>query len=186
MNRVFEFEQGDFIGGLPAPNNMGVCFSLSVHWLASESLFEMLDSIALNAELIYAQESAYSPNQIQVAANQMAMQAEGFDMELLIAVVQVSYPNVAEVVPIGGGAVTAGAIADALTEPPFPWVIIWLMQEDGRGHVVAVNFAQGLFFDANSGVYISDEDLIAEIAEYMADTYGDDYPQFMAFALNIV
>ncbi|MGY4491736.1 hypothetical protein [Pseudomonas sp. TE3610] len=188
MNLISACNQGLFIGGLPAPNNMGVCFSLSIHWLANDCEDVMFQSVAtpVNAMATYSPGNTHQLNVLQEAGNWLSGGAIG--LPHMIDIAQGLYPSIIQVVPVAANTMTFGNLYAAQNLAPFENNIIWLMDPTAignRGHVVAYNSQEGLYFDANSGSFDVEDDLSAEVASQIMHVYLNTYTHFQVFSLQM-
>lgn len=185
MNQRTAFNQATFVGNLPGDNNNGVCFSLSVHWLANDCEDAFVQSLGDNADFAYGTDSYNRANQIQNAANKLA--AGNLVLPDLLAIVQALYDNLSGMTLMGQGSIDADAIRAirAQLQQVNGKAIIWLQESGGRGHVVAVDVDNGLFFDANSGAYTAaGGDFAGEVARYLENTYGQMLDGFDVYQLD--
>ena len=181
------YNQAAFIGPLPAPNNTGVCFSLSLHWLANNCEDVFIQSVATAGLPAYGAGSNNRINLVQNAANWMA--AGHIGLPMLVGVAQTNYPNLLNVAPVGVGPspLTFGNLAQDFAAAPWPANLIWLQNPavGGRGHVLAYHTVRGRFFDANNGVYNAEIDLHTEMASFIMHHYGPPvFTHFQVFSMQ--
>lgn len=186
MIEIQPCNQALFIGPLPAPNNMGVCFSLSIHWLANDCEDVMFQSVADGALAAYGPGSANRLNQMQNAGNMMA--GGGITLQTLVAMAQALYSNINQVVPVPANVLSFGNLFASFTLALYDESIVWLQNPlvaGDRGHVVAYNRRSGRFYDANNGSYNEEVDLHSEMASFIVHEYENTYTHFQVFSLDI-
>jgi hypothetical protein len=205
MPRILQFNQANFIGGLTPPNNNGVCFSLSVDWLAYNcnlaQLAPLADTVgavtqAATAGAIWVAGSVDPRNVTQNAANTFAAGGGG-GLVGLVTAVQGQYPAIKNVSPINaGGATTIANLNADVTGGIYKQKLIWLQPTlaaaagGNRGHVVACNVNMRLWFDANFGVYSGGNPAI-DFANHVINNYNPGglaagpYPTYSSFELNV-
>lgn len=174
MIRVSQFNQGNYIGGLAAPNDQGVCFSLSIAWLAEKKDAGYVEALKAPGRIAGIYADANDKRTIaQNAANGLAAAPPAITVPGVIASVQANYGNVANVLPPAPGAIPV--IAGRFDGAAHPNVLGWMINAaaGGRGHVVAWRKDTHLFFDANYGVYVNAQDV--DIQGHINVNYGAAY-----------
>lgn len=174
MIRVCQFSQGNYIGGLAAPNNEGVCFSLSIAWLAEKRDAGYIEALKAPGRVAAIYNDANDKRTIvQTAANGLAVAPPAITVPGVIDSVKANYGNVGNVVPPAPAPmpVNAGRFDGAAHSNVLGWMVN--AAAGGRGHVVAWRKDTHLFFDANYGVYVNAQD--ADIRGHLNANYGADY-----------
>ena len=176
MIRVCQFNQANFIGGLAAPNDQGVCFSLSIAWLTGRRDAGYIEALKAPGRIAGIYNDANDKrNIVQNAANGLGAVPPAITVPGVIAQIQASYGNVANVNPVPPVPAPIPANAGLFDGAANPNVIGWLINAaaGGRGHVVAWRKEVHLFFDANFGVYVNAHD--ADVRAHINTNYGALY-----------
>jgi hypothetical protein len=176
MIRACDFVQGNYIGGLAAPNDNGICFSLSIAWLAEKRDAGYISALKspMAIQAIYN-----NPNDkrtlIQASANGLGNVPPTTTANAVIGVVMTQYGNVNGINPVPLAQSSFPSTAATFTAAGQDNVFAWLVDtaHGGRGHVVAWRRAVRLFFDANFGVYVNAT--AADVANHLNTHYMAQY-----------
>lgn len=180
------YNQGALTLNLLAPNNDGVCSSLSIHWLANGCQDNQLPNN--NQQMQNTYNNPNNPmNIIQAAANQLPANPNNFPAFLNI--IQQQYPVIQNVNPNhipAAAPINQPNLQNSMTQHQnHNNHIVWLMEAaQGRGHVVAynTNINKGRFFDANHGFYTANpaNTFLNDVAVFITANYTH-IPQFIGF-----
>ncbi|WP_319410157.1 hypothetical protein [uncultured Desulfosarcina sp.] len=176
MIRACQFVQGNYIGGLIAPNDNGVCFSLSIAWLAEKKDAGYISTLkSANAIQTIYNNGNDKRTIIQASANGLGDVPPSSTPNAVIGVVTTQYGNVNGINPIPLAQSNFPAAAATFTAAAQDNVFAWMVNTaaGGRGHVVAWRRAVRLFFDANFGVYVNAS--AADIANHLNANYLAQY-----------
>lgn len=176
MINACSFVQSSYIGGLASPNDNGVCFSLSIAWLAEKKDAGYISALkSTNAiEAIYK-----NPNDkrtiAQAKANDCGADPVTTPPSAVMDVVKKQYGNIGTVYGIPLATKTFAVDENDLSGASENNVFIWMVNSGtgGRGHVVAWRRSLNLFFDANFGVYANAP--AADVAKHLNNNYTSQY-----------
>jgi hypothetical protein len=176
MINACSFVQANYIGGLASPNDKGVCFSLSIAWLAEKKDAGYISALKSTKAIEAIYKNAKDKRTItQASANACGANRVTTPPSAVMDVVKKQYGNIGAVHGIPLAPKTFAVDAKELSGAPESSVFIWMVKSGagGRGHVVGWRPSLHLFFDANFGVYANAT--AADVAKHLNANYTAQY-----------